>query len=130
MKTFINNKKEEYLFVEVPDDSLTFNKSYRDSASFQGYVIQLNLTAFSDNHIKIKQFKDFEIISTTKDITEEQFENIHEFYLKDTENGDELYYDFVLNGYILDSNFRSSIISLLKSLTLNINKNYLILQKI
>jgi hypothetical protein len=106
-----------YLFVEVPFDATDF---YYDSW-FTRYV----------NHSKgsIKFDVNTEIISTTKDITEEQAESIVEKILGfGTKNQ--------YKDYKLDVNFsiyftpKESLQSLIQANGLDINKNYLILKKI
>jgi hypothetical protein len=130
----IKIQDKTYLFVEVPDGAITFAKNYRDSASFEGYVIQWNLTAFSDNHTKIREFKDFEIISTTKDISEKQAESIVE------KHPNLAYRDYmvsILNKQInkwtvnwLSKTAKESLQSLIQVNGLDLTKNYLILQKL
>jgi hypothetical protein len=125
----IKIQDKTYLFVEVPDGAITFAKNYRDSASFEGYVIQWNLTAFSDNHTKIREFKDFEIISTTKDISEKQAESIiGNIFCKCR------YGSFMTLSHPCKKECKhpktpkESLQSLIQANGLDINKNYLILK--
>ena len=134
----------DYLFVEVPDDAYDFKVS----------ELHDNRTCLEYNSIKedtayISKYNGFfELISTTKDITEEQATLIAETgvkTIKGTPNFDPEYardsYQEMFLGYAVDkynkltklpvhTSAKRSLQSLIQANGLDVNKNYLILRKI
>ena len=119
----INTQKGIFYFVLVPDDATNF-KFNEDSFS----KIIMFETQNGIDSVEITKEK-YEIISTTKDITEEQYELICPDYYFHTKDGDDLYYNFIKKEFIYDSNFKESLQSLLQANGLN-EPNYLILKKL
>jgi hypothetical protein len=115
----INLPSGNYLFVEVPDDTTDFHYD----SWFTRYI----------NHSKgsIKLDVNTEIISTTKDITEEQASKIT---FDNSFTND--FYNFMYdeNPDKFDSNYgltaKESLQSLIQANGLDVNKNYLILKKL
>jgi len=136
MSKEINLPSGNYLFVEVPDAFIPQRYGALDARNncIWGkkeritYVVPIDEKDFSIPYddMGIKP----EIISTTKDITEEKFESICDDYYLHTEDGDDLYYNFLIKEFIYDSNFKESLQSLLQANSLDVNKNYLILKRL
>ena len=138
MKTFINNKGEEYLFIEVPEKTIITDKY---NLFTEPYILEFkdgDVVLFETNKrtILYKANKNLNkeetsIISTTKDITEEIAESIVELIGKNLVIGKEkTYKDYHPRDPWYKDSAKSSLQSLIFSLGLNINNNYLILQKI
>jgi len=133
-KIFSTNKKitmkeiklqdNTYLFVEVPDDSERFYKKqipfvssgigYYDSKGYQKYI-------------PLTTINNWNIISTTKDITEEQAGSIVEYHATNQGQG---YYDYILNNKNAFGKAKESLQSLIQANGLDVNKNFLILKKL
>jgi hypothetical protein len=119
----IQLNKNTYLFIEVPDDAYDFHYD----SWFTRYI----------NHSKgsIKLDVNTEIISTTKDITEEQAGSIVEFDEINGEHPDFVngvaWLNYKRNRYEYNRVFRAkeSLQSLIQANGLDVNKNYLILKK-
>lgn len=115
----INLPSGNYLFIEVPDDAYNF--------SVYKYNITSQIRYFYDNYqcdITIQK-ADWGIISTTKDITEEQANSLVEkpeygWYLTYTKGNMDSYHC---------QTAKESLQSLIQANDLDINKNYLILKK-
>lgn len=132
MKEIIVNNNT-YLFTEVPDDATNFHYD----SHFNRYI----------NHSKgsIKLDVNTEIISTTKDITEEQTESIVEKYTN-YETETEQLLDGMYKDYLEKDNYwvqnssgtklwafktaKESLNSLIQANGVDISKNYLILLKL
>jgi hypothetical protein len=122
----IQVKNKTYLFVEIPfdakynfgisDNNIAIGDS-NDSANWVKFEIQLP-----------KEDR-FRIISTTKDITEEQAESIVERL--DNENSFKDYeLEFTKDCEYILATAKESLQSLIQANGLDVNKNYLILQKL
>jgi hypothetical protein len=142
----INLPSGNYLFVEVPDDAYDFSNNLHSAQ-----IDFLQDTPYKDSSIVIKDavilrdyYHDkFEIISTTKDITEEQAESIVDKIVGPSNKSviDNYYksYDVIKeykpyrtfykeNDYFKTA--KESLQSLIQANGLDINKNYLILRMI
>jgi hypothetical protein len=126
----ITTNKGTFLFVEVPDDACDFN------VIMEILHIKIQKKGYSETkyiELSDKRILDFcKIISTTKDITEEQAENIVDFsdypnrrVYQDYETKNEDWLDL---GYFVETT-KESLQSLIQTNSLDINKNYLILLK-
>lgn len=127
----INLPSGNYLFVEVPDDAYDFSNNLHSAQ-----IDFLQDTPYKDSSIVIKDavilrdyYNDkFEVISTTKDITEEQAGSIVDKVLG---FGTRPQY----KDYKLDASFsiyftaKESLQSLIQANGLSLEKNYLILKK-
>lgn len=131
MKEIIVNNNT-YLFIECDQDS--HNHSLTKFKTHAVINYKRNLTGnneWSDNigGINVKLL-DYTIISTTKDITEEQAESIIDSY----GNPIKRYIDYMNNVSKLKScdysTAKGSLQSLIQANGLDINKNYLILKKL
>ena len=117
-----------YLFVEAPDDAYDFNNKRHSSQIEYTINIHYKNTCLKciDAIILIDYYNDnFQIISTTIDITEEQAKSLVEkpeygWYLTYTRGNMDSYHC---------KTAKESLISLIENLELDVNKNYLILQK-
>ncbi len=107
----INLPSGNYLFVEVPDDckpeQIAHNIINKPNSLIFDFSVQL--------------------ISTTKDITEEQAQNIVGIMKDNTGNH---YYNFIYSKYMIGWSAKESLHSLIQANELDVNKNYLILKKL
>ena len=113
----INLPSGNYIFISVLDDATDFHYD----SWFTRYI----------NHSKgsIKLDVNTEIISTTKDITEEQAKSLIPVY---SELHKDLYANY-LNNFYIESQFKTakeSLQSLIQANGLDVNKNFLILRKL
>ena len=133
----INLPSDNYLFVEIPNDAYNFKQGKIRSGNFIQYQIKSKILTKIGN-ISLKKIK-VEIISTTKDITEEQAESIvdkHPYYqdrwfnwnYKLTENSSLIEKLRPLTFSYSLSTAKESLQSLIQANGLDINKNYLILK--
>jgi len=134
----INLPSGNYLFVEVPDNAYDFDFKTigitmdRSGSLYITYKPKRNLIAIG------KESDTFEIISTTKDITEEQAERIVEFKLETLypegfeplTTGGFRNYEIYSSPYYNIRNAKKSIQSLIQANGLDVNKNYLIIKKL
>ena len=125
----VNLPSGNYLFVEVPDDSYDFEIIDNDGLIYwvKDCVESTNLRTVS------LEKADYKIISTTNDITEEQCESIVGKKFGDG------YYQFIKEGMMRVASMRhsfpfdtakESLQSLIQANNLNIENNYLIIQKL
>lgn len=126
----ITTNKGTFLFVEVPDDAYDFRLGEIRAGSFVEYKTYDKFPT-KKIIINLKKVK-VKIISTTKDITEEQAENIVDFsdypnrrVYQDYETKNEDWLDL---GYFVETT-KESLQSLIQANGLDVNKNYLILLK-
>jgi len=145
----INNNT--YFFVEVPDDAKDFellNKGLNRGSALLNICWNNEEKCVpymeENNPFKLYEETDFKIISTTKDITEEQAESIVEKF--EQKIGWRLDGDTSkLNSIVLFQNYKyekpvpvtfllstakESLQSLIQANMLDVNKNYLILKKL
>ena len=144
MKTFKNNQGEEYLFIEVPLEAYDINLNKFDTYSAIGYKTICDcIEGYSSWRININNSSFYQIISTTKDITEKIAEKVIDKF--EQKIGWRLDGDTSkLNSIVLFQNYKyekpvpvtfllstakESLQSLLDSLELK-SDNYLILKKI
>ena len=143
----IKLKNNTYLFIEFDQDSHSHSLTKFKTHTVINYKRTLTGDSnWSENigGVNVKLLN-YEIISTTKDITEEQAESIVEKYTNyETETEqllDGMYEDYLEKGnyWVQDSSgtklwafktAKESLQSLIQSLGLDVNKNYLILQKL
>lgn len=133
MNKEINLPSGNYIFVEVPDDVIDFeilNKGFNRSSALLNicWNNEEKCIPYIDekNPLKLYNEEDFKIISTTNNITEEQCENI-----VDTKRFEyEKYYENYDNGIMLFDTAKESLHSLIQANNLNIENNYLIIQKL
>ena len=140
----INLPSGNYLFVEVPSDAFDFKTIYEDKYT----TLYVKLKSIPDNNpfSEIETFEDWhhqeciletsrslgipelKIISTTKNITEEQAESIVEHQDLRYKN----YKTFRWYSSNKGKSFRAkeSLQSLIQANELDVNKNYLILKKL
>jgi hypothetical protein len=122
----INLPSSNYLFVEVPDGSKEFFISGGNYPAHPKVYLNWKRNNYINNALIAEGFDlKFEIISTTKDITEEQAGSIvDKLYLGDKfmkfEN-----YGFGLPKF---NTAKESLQSLIQANGLDVNKNYLILK--
>lgn len=139
MKEIIVNNKT-YLFVEVPDNAYNFSNILHSAQIdfLQNIPYKKSFLIFHDAIILRDYYNDkFEIISTTKNITEEQAENIVESVtLEDVRNerrngtGEiKHYFENYLNEQVPKITAKESLQSLIQANGLDIKKNYLIMLK-
>lgn len=134
MKTFKNNLREEYLFVEVPLDAYNIQLSHHCIGfKHDNYSGETDTNGFYHIRVGLGAWRGYQIISTTKDIKEEIAKSI---VGKTFAKG---YYEFLKLGMMRVASMKhsypfdtakESLQSLITSLGLDINKNYLILKKI
>lgn len=141
MKTFKNNQGEEYLFIEVHEDAYDYRYKIMPDDTKQ-LVATIKDERGNIGTCYINENPIAEIISITKDITEEQ-----RFQIIDEHPNSEEYWKFAMMPLFIiyaikqligkhtkfkngTENDELSFQSLLTSLRLNINNNYLILKKI
>ncbi len=120
----INLSSGNYLFIEVPDDVINF--SYGVDSNWIYYYKKDYHNSFDHRHIEIN-YKT-KLISTTKDITEEQaFDLVDKFQ----EHSQLIthYWNYVEKDWMLNT-AKESLQSLIQVNGLDINKNYLILKKL
>jgi hypothetical protein len=128
----INLPSGNYLFVEVPDDAYDFSNNLHSAQ-----IDFLQDTPYKDSSIVIKDavilrdyYNDkFEVISTTKDITEEQAYEIIDS-CDDWGEDDWSYNKNYITGDWLLKTAKESLQSLIQANGLDIDKNYLILKKL
>jgi hypothetical protein len=138
----INLPSGNYLFVEVPDDAFDFKTIYEDKYT----TLYVKLKSILDNNpfSEIETFEDWhhqeciletsrslgipelKIISTTKDITEEQAKGIVETL---SLYGESRFKEYPHEQFPFKKVFES-LQSLIQANGLDINKNYLILKKL
>jgi hypothetical protein len=145
----INLQDKTYLFVEVPDNAKNFellNKGFNRSSALLNICWNNEEKCIpyidENNPFKLYEETDFKIISTTKDITEEQRLSIIEEHPHSAE-----YWEFAMMPLYLiygkkqykqkskmfdngTENDGKSLQSLIQAQGLDINKNYLILKKL
>lgn len=131
---------KKYIFVEIPDNAHSFWEKLSYEGGYWLAMFEPRIEpylALQSVRILGKSDDRFKIISTTKDITEEQAKNIVEFKCIKNQPlivGREYWYKNYKNvrrGW--DFTFftaKESLQSLIQNLELDINKNYLILQKL
>lgn len=130
----INLPSGNYLFIEVPDDATNFKIVFEDSIKY--YSEDNSLADGNDGkacYIKYKFFDEYKnediIISTTKDITEEQAESVVEKVLGFGIRTQ--YKDYKLDaGFSIYFTAKESLKSLIQVNGLSLEKNYLILKKL
>ncbi len=113
----------EYIFIEIPNDAYEFN-IVGNNIWFLRHDVSEN-----DGYGQIRTIEHLlaEIISTTKDITEEMVCSTLEYQI-DNANNNEIYFKNYSNN-VFEMKCAESLQSLIQSLGLDINKNYLILLK-
>lgn len=130
MKT-ITTTKGKFLFVEVPDDAYDFEEITNQSEIPYKTAIQYHtkclVTGYPQGESVTIGFQ-FEIISTTKDITEEQAESCVQIVF-DTPRLYANYLEPIGITYAMVTNAKDSLNTLIQK-KLNPNKNYLILKQI
>lgn len=138
MKEFINNKGKKYLFIQVPENINKFWVHF-DSISNQTKIANDSANGWTTWQYVLSDVlnpKDYKIIATTKDITEEQcFEIVESKLLYSIGKGEQMWfinYNMGINvSSIGESKWKyktskESLQSLLTSLGLNNNKKYVI----
>lgn len=117
----VNNKP--YLFIEVPDDATDFYYDYHS------VILYNSKSIFDEKCCKggIYDLPKNKIISTTKDISEEQCKKIIEGCFPFDHDMTMYYKDYI--GYKFLKTAKKSLQSLIEANGLDINKNYLILLK-
>jgi hypothetical protein len=129
----INLPSGNYLFVKVPDDAYDFKIGEALGNKVIWYEFHPNLNKAI---IPIPSQINYEVISTTKDITEEQAGSIVEFDEINGEHPDFVngvaWLNYKRNRYEYNRVFtvKESLQSLIQANGLDINKNYLILRMI
>jgi hypothetical protein len=139
----IKLQDKTYLFVEVPLDATNIRMTNNINI---GSIVWYGLDEHESNmYIDLKTLDNYQIISATKDITEEQAESIVFKYTDyETEHEQllhEMYEDYLEKGnyWVQDSSgiklwafktAKESLQSLIQANGLDITKNYLILQKL
>lgn len=123
--TNITTSKGEFIFVEVPEDAENFTLHDNESITFDS-KIEEDLTKEYWGYRSINKDSYEKIISTTKDITEEQAQLICPFI-----ESQYVYQNFM---GLLDQAWDcgtaiQSLQSLIKANNLDINNNYLIIKK-
>ena len=123
-----------YLLIEVPDDSYEFKfVIVEDNADELPYSIlrAYHKKGLSTTEIQeaedVKDIVSYEIISTTKDITEEQAKSLVEsqiFPFRGT------YYKDYTDPFMSLETAKESLQSLIQANGLDLTKNYLILKKL
>jgi hypothetical protein len=122
----IKLQDKTYLFVEVPFDAHDLGMETECEVSYRissGEYKRVNTSSLNFS------FKVNGIIGFTKHITEEQAKSLIPIY---SELHKDLYANY-LNNFYIESQFKTakeSLQSLLQANGLDINKNYLILQKL
>lgn len=133
----ITLKNNMYLFVKVPDDAYNFSLTKFETHAVINY--KRSLTGDAEWSVNIGDLNiellDYEVISTTKNISEEGARSIveHKDRIKKAWNSD---LSTVFINYNRESNIDlykefalESLQSLIQSVGLDVNKNYLILLK-
>ena len=125
MNKEINLPSGNYLFVEVPNDAYDFKigEAFGDKAIWYEFHPNLNRAIIS-----ISTNNDCQIISTTNDIIEEKCEKLIEGGFCST-NGCMLYEDYISENSTFQT-AKESLQSLIQANNLNIENNYLIIQKL
>jgi hypothetical protein len=121
----IQVKDKTYFFVEIPIEDRYTDYDIDKAIYTNLYDLKRgkSTTILSNKEI------DFQIISTTKDITEEQAESIVERL--DNENSFKDYeLEFTKDCEYILATAKESLQSLIQANGLDVNKNYLILQKL
>jgi hypothetical protein len=135
----IMTQKGTFLFLEVPDDVLYFRWFIVYNVKKESFSVEFQ----TDNdaiYISLNTNKDCYIISTTKDVTEEQAQSIvdskeYESYDFDGRAYDVLYknYNESEDSFVLNCDqyytAKESLQSLIQANDLDIDKNYLIIKK-
>jgi hypothetical protein len=133
--TKIKLQNNIYLFIECDNDSHSHSLTKFKKHAIISYKRNLTgNTNWSENIGGLNfELLNYEIISTTKNITEEQTGNIVEKYEGKPTDFEEdnffMYKDYIEN---IDNEFytaKESLQSLIQASGLNVNKNYLILKK-
>jgi hypothetical protein len=126
----INLPSGDYLFVEVPEFAYNFQLSSYVSNNFKQYLFIVyssdkpNILELGESNCSYDLYG--EIISTTKDITEEQAGSIVEIKRNEIDK----YYENYDNAILLFETAKESLQSLIQANGLDVNKNYLILKKL
>lgn len=132
----IKLKNNTYLFIESDQDSHSHSLTKFKTHTVINYKRTLTGDSnWSENigGVNVKLLN-YEIISTTKDITEEIAENIVEEIIQDEYQGYKHYHNKLYQteddwtSYYVEA--KESLQSLIQSIGLDIHKNYLILQKL
>lgn len=137
MKEIIVNNNT-YLFEEVPNNAYDFCLHKNFISANKEKDLELVVDWFSNTYPNYNFEKDFKIISTTKDITEEQARSIIEnVTLEDVRNerrngtGQILhYFENYLDEQIPKTTAKKSLQTLIQANGLDLTKNYLILKKL
>ncbi len=124
IKEITLQNKNTYLFVEIPNDAYDFKDTSANGVMYKlldGYQDSIYFDEIDEN---LK----FKIISATKDITESQAENIIE------QKGTTPWFKNYIKGLANMNWFefktaKKSLQSLIQSIGLDVEKNYLILLK-
>lgn len=128
-------KDKTYLFVEIPDDATDFKLRIDNNIFYRLKFEDKFLSTYNGSTTTsdfLNRYDTVEIISTTKDISEEQAKTIVE------KHPNLFYRDYNFKTY-LDENWtknwvsntaKESLQSLLQANGLDVNKNYLILEKL
>lgn len=128
----IKLQDKTYLFIEVPNNSHDFHILSPNKENWNGnYLIgKPDIYELIDKVYK----NNWEIISTTKDITEEQAGNMVGEVIEEHYQGYKHYHNKLYQteddwtSYYVEA--KESLQSLIQSIGLDIHKNYLILQKL
>jgi len=136
----INLPSGNYLFVEVPNDATNFKIVFEDSIKY--YSENNSLADGNDGIACYVRYRFFDesknediIISTTKDITEEQAESIVFHHVVSGTKYYSNYMPYKSQDFrdVIDNSFstaKESLQSLIRANKLDVNKNYLILKKL
>lgn len=118
MSTEIITGNGTFIFIEVPNNT-----------TFKEFTFGLHSHRLEfyneDNYVSSRDISRFQIISTTKDITEEQTESIVEW-----NNVEQYYFLYPSTSWQGDITAKESLQSLIQVNGLDITKNYLILKKL
>ena len=133
----INLPSGNYLFVEIPNDVLQDRWFVVWDEENNTFNVEFQ-TNDKPTYTSLNTEKDCYIISTTKDITEEQAERIVEFKLETLypegfeplTTGGFRNYEIYSSPYYNIQNAKKSIQSLIQVNGLDVNKNYLIVKKL
>ena len=135
MKQTIVNTRKTFLFIEVQDDAYDFTKEgKRGDMLWYKTLPKPELQDDTRIHSWLHEInaEEYLIISTTKNITEEQAEVVVENNLHLTNDAFSYFKEYdkqSLTTYPYET-AKESLESLLKANNLDTNKNYLILEKI
>lgn len=130
-KTEITTNNGTFLFIEIPDDAYDIYLNYIPSVGKPNCDIRYKRSVKKDTTIYLSPVFNFnlEIISTTKDITEEQSYIVIDSSDDYGENDWSYNKNYVTGDWLLKSS-KESLQSLIQANGLDINKNYLIVKKL